>query len=63
VIARDLVSEQNPLRHDPEKLAIALFELANGRWREESHNSEVQRHTNDGSARQRDLIAAGGARE
>jgi uncharacterized cofD-like protein len=63
VIARDVVSEQNPLRHDPEKLAIALFELANGRWREESHSPEFQRHTNNVSARQHDLVVAGGARE
>jgi hypothetical protein len=63
VIARDVVSEQNPLRHDPEKLATALFELTNGHWREESHVSEVQRSTNNVSARRRDLVAAGGARE
>jgi hypothetical protein len=63
VIARDVVSEQNPLRHDPEKLATALFELTNGRWREETHASEFQRSTIDGSPRRRDLVAAGGARE
>src|ERR671912_692152 len=56
VIARDVVSEQNPLRHDPEKLATALFELTNGHWREESHVSEVQRSTNNVSARRRDLV-------
>ena len=63
VIARDVVSEQNPLRHDPEKLATALFELTNGRWREEAHASEIERRNDDVSARRRDLVAAGGARE
>jgi uncharacterized cofD-like protein len=63
VIARDVVSEQNPLRHDPEKLATALFELTNGRWREETHASELVRSTFDGGARRRDLVVAGGARE
>ena len=63
VIARDVVSEQNPLRHDPEKLATALFELTNGRWHEEQHCSENHRRNDDVSARRRDLVAAGGARE
>jgi 2-phospho-L-lactate transferase/gluconeogenesis factor (CofD/UPF0052 family) len=63
VIARDVVSEQNPLRHDPEKLATALFELSNGRWREETHSSEIHRRNDDVSARRRDLIAVGGAGE
>jgi len=62
VIARDVVSEQNPLRHDPEKLATALFELTNGRWREGTHSSENHRRAEDVGARQRDLVAAG-ARE
>ena len=63
VIARDVVSEQNPLRHDPEKLAIALFELTNGRWRDEADASEIQRRNTGVSARRRDLVAAGGAGE
>ncbi|MFL5760391.1 MAG: uridine diphosphate-N-acetylglucosamine-binding protein YvcK [Thermomicrobiales bacterium] len=28
VIARDVISDQNPLRHDPEKLSLALLEIA-----------------------------------
>jgi uncharacterized cofD-like protein len=28
IIARDLVSDQNPLRHDPEKLTAALLDIA-----------------------------------
>jgi len=28
IVARDLVSDRNPLRHDPDKLALALLELA-----------------------------------
>jgi uncharacterized cofD-like protein len=63
VIARDVVSEQNPLRHDPEKLAIALFELTNGRWRDEADASEIQRRNTGVSAGRRDLVAAGGAGE
>ncbi len=31
VVARDLVSEVNPLRHDPQKLAAVLMELARSR--------------------------------
>jgi uncharacterized cupin superfamily protein len=58
-----VVSEQNPLRHDPEKLATALFELTNGRWREESHALEFQHHINGVSAPQRDLVTASGAGE
>jgi hypothetical protein len=32
VIARNIVSDQNPLRHDPTRLANALLELTNGHW-------------------------------
>ena len=28
IVARDLVSDHNPLRHDPEKLTAALFDIA-----------------------------------
>jgi uncharacterized cofD-like protein len=63
VIARDVVSEQNPLRHDPEKLATALFDLTNGRWRDATHASDIERRKDNVSARRRDLVAAGGARE
>ena len=28
IVARDLVNDQNPLRHDPDKLALALIEIA-----------------------------------
>ncbi|HKG28501.1 MAG TPA: uridine diphosphate-N-acetylglucosamine-binding protein YvcK, partial [Thermomicrobiales bacterium] len=63
VIARDVVSEQNPLRHDPEKLATALFDLTNGRWREETQASDIERGKDIVSARRRDLVAAGGTRE
>jgi uncharacterized cofD-like protein len=59
VIARDVVSEQNPLRHDPEKLATALFELTNGHWREEYSSSGNHLRDDDVSARQRDLVTAG----
>jgi uncharacterized cofD-like protein len=32
VISRNIVSDQNPLRHDPARLASALLELTNGHW-------------------------------
>lgn len=43
VVARDVVSNQNPLRHDPQKLAAVLLELANGRWRDETMHSRYER--------------------
>ena len=30
VVARDVVNDHNPLRHDPEKLAVALLDIARG---------------------------------
>ncbi|HEU0116260.1 MAG TPA: gluconeogenesis factor YvcK family protein [Thermomicrobiales bacterium] len=30
VVARDVISDRNPLRHDPEKLAAALLDIARG---------------------------------
>ncbi|MFT4036603.1 MAG: YvcK family protein [Thermomicrobiales bacterium] len=36
VVARDVVNNQNPLRHDPEKLAAVLLELAQGNWRDQA---------------------------
>ncbi|MBA2598725.1 MAG: YvcK family protein [Chloroflexota bacterium] len=59
VIARDMVSAQNPLRHDPEKLASALLELTNGGWFHTAPGSEAQRLGNLVSAPRRDLTAAG----
>ena len=32
VVTGDVVSDHNPLRHDPEKLAAALLEIARGAW-------------------------------
>ena len=63
VIARDVVSEHNPLRHDPDKLAIALFELTNGRWHEDAPPLEFAPHLDRANAPPRDLVAASGARE
>jgi uncharacterized cofD-like protein len=63
VIARDVVSDQNPLRHDPEKLAQALLELTNGAWPDDTHGGDAHRAPRDDSAPRRDLVAAGGARE
>ena len=63
VIARDVVSEHNPLRHDPDKLAIALFELTNGRWHEDAPPLDFAPQLDRANAPQRDLVAASGARE
>jgi uncharacterized cofD-like protein len=58
VIARDVVSEHNPLRHDPDKLAIALFELTNRRWHEEEHPLDLHPDHANAKAQRRDLVAA-----
>jgi uncharacterized cofD-like protein len=63
VIARDVVSNQNPLRHDPEKLALSLFELTNGHWREESAIGGAPRRTESGSGSRRELVATDNSRE
>jgi uncharacterized cofD-like protein len=57
VIARDVVSDQNPLRHDPDKLARALLELTNGTWPDDSHNGMAHNGAHDVSTR-RELTAA-----
>jgi hypothetical protein len=62
VVARDVVSAQNPLRHDPEKLAAVLLELSNGRWRDDVDTGS-QQGQNGTSARQRSLVATNGTRE
>lgn len=63
VVARDVVSNQNPLRHDPEKLAEALLELTNGHWRDDPTTD----HENLGSDAIRsprdELVPAGSTRE
>jgi uncharacterized cofD-like protein len=52
VIAREMVSEHNPLRHDPDKLANALLELANGNWLRDSSTGDGHRSwSNDDAAR------------
>ena len=63
VIARDVVSEHNPLRHDPDKLAMALFELTNGRWQEDEHPLDFHPRHDSANAPQRDLVAASSAGE
>jgi uncharacterized cofD-like protein len=63
VIARDVVSEHNPLRHDPDKLAMALFELTNGRWHEDAPLLDFAPHVDSANVPRRDLVAASGARE
>lgn len=63
VIARDVVSDQNPLRHDPQKLATALLELTNGHWPHGSHDHDAHTSREARSTPPRDLVAAGGSRE
>src|SRR5918993_1445402 len=58
VIARDVVSEHNPLRHDPDKLAIALFALTNGGWHEDTPPIGFASQTNSANAPQPVLVAA-----
>jgi 2-phospho-L-lactate transferase/gluconeogenesis factor (CofD/UPF0052 family) len=62
VLARDVISSQNPLRHDPEKLAAVLLELANGKWHDTSYTGGIQQTRVDRAFR-RDLAVAGNARE
>jgi uncharacterized cofD-like protein len=63
VITRDVVSDQNPLRHDPDKLARALLELTNGRWPDDPHAGEIPSPAGQDRAARHELVAAGGARE
>ncbi len=63
VIARGMLSEQNPLRHDPDKLAAALFELTNGGWGEEGSRGADERSKYSGRPATRDLVSAGAVRE
>lgn len=62
VVARDVVSALNPLRHDPEKLAAVLLELSNGRWRD-GFDTGSQHSQNGASTSQRGLVATIGTRE
>jgi uncharacterized cofD-like protein len=63
VISRDVVSDQNPLRHDPEKLARALLELTNGSWPDDTRGGPADRALDNVKTQRRDLVAAGNARE
>lgn len=63
VIARDVVSDQNALRHDPAKLAAALLELTNGGWSGVPPAGAGQQVDEIRIAPRRDLVAAGSARE
>lgn len=63
VVARDVVSDQNPLRHDPVKLAEVLLELAHGKWRDDWRQDAHLRRLADDSAQRQELVAAGKTRE
>ena len=64
VVARDVVSDQNPLRHDPEKLAQALLELAHGNWHDDGGAGGVLRaQPTTTTAPRSELAAVGSARE
>jgi hypothetical protein len=58
-----MVSEQNPLRHDPEKLASALLELTNGHWPKDSYAGDEHRERSNGDAAREELATAGVRRE
>lgn len=65
VVARDVVSSQNLLRHDPDKLAAVLLELANSRWREDAYAGNIQRRMDRSTIdnERRELVAASTMRE
>jgi uncharacterized cofD-like protein len=56
VVARDVVNDQNPLRHDPDKLAAVLLELAQGNWRDDDQEDEPEAQTR--TANRRDFAGA-----
>lgn len=63
VVARDIVSSQNPLRHEPRKLAAVLLELANGNWQDDAVSETGTILVASNGARCDDLVHAGGIRE
>jgi uncharacterized cofD-like protein len=63
VIARDVVSDQNPLRHDPEKLGAALLEIATAPWPAAMSAGDNERMRDGFTAPRPDLVATGGSRE
>lgn len=63
VVAGDVVSDANPLRHDPAKLAAALLALANGGWHGRGSGPDGQRNIESRHAPRPDLVAVGGSRE
>jgi uncharacterized cofD-like protein len=62
-IADDVVSDSNPLRHDPAKLAAALLGLVNSGWQGRPPASGGQRAADARTAPRPDLVAVGSARE
>jgi len=62
VVARDVVSDQNPLRHDPEKLAAALLEIASEARHRDDGLSDLRRANGNG-IHTAELAALGGSRE
>jgi uncharacterized cofD-like protein len=63
VISRDVVSDQNPLRHDPDKLALALLEIAARPWPDDRWAGDSRQFTDNTGASRQDLVTAGGSRE
>jgi uncharacterized cofD-like protein len=60
VVARDVVSSRNPLRHDPATLAAVLLELARGPW---LPARTPRLPLEEVSTVGRELVAAGAAKE
>jgi uncharacterized cofD-like protein len=63
VIARDIVNSENPLRHDPNQLALALLEVASGQWHDERLLGQTQLQQTERHASRRELAAAGTTKE
>lgn len=63
VIARDIVNSENPLRHDPNQLAIALLEVASGEWHDEPAVGQTHHQQTEIDAARRELAAAGTIKE
>jgi hypothetical protein len=62
VVARDVVSARNPLRHDSEQLAAVLLELARAAW-PPARAPRLPLEVPSATPMERALVAAGAAKE
>jgi uncharacterized cofD-like protein len=63
VISRNIVSDQNPLRHDPARLATALLELTNGHWPVDALPIQLEESTTESVILPKELITSASLRE